>query len=272
MDREPAPAKLNLALHVRRRRADGYHDLETLFAFTDFGDTLAAEPADALSLRVEGEFANAAGAGADNLVLRAATALAKSAGIVPRVALTLTKRIPVAAGLGGGSADGAAALRLLNRVWSLGKSTAWLESLAADLGADVPACVTSATSFGTGRGEALTSIDIGLTGTPVLIVNPRVAVSTGPVFAGWDGVDHGPLDPAAGLHTSRNDLTAPALALQPVIATVIDWLAAQPGVTLARMSGSGASVFGLFEDSPSATAAARRVLANWWSTVTTLRP
>ena len=271
MDSEHAPAKLNLALHVRRRRPDGYHDLETLFAFTDFGDTLTAETSDTLSLRVEGEFAGPAGAGADNLVLRAAHALASATGVEPKAALTLTKRIPVAAGLGGGSADGAAALRLLNRLWGLDRSLDWLAELAADLGADVPACVSSATSFGTGRGEALVPVDVGVAGTPVLILNPRVAVSTGPVFAGWDGIDRGPLDPAAGLDGSRNDLTPPALVLVPEIARLLDWLGGQDGLTFARMSGSGGSVFGLFENLTGATAAAAAVQNGWWSACTTMR-
>ncbi len=204
-------------------------------------------------------------------MLRAAHALAAATGVEPKAALTLTKRIPVAAGLGGGSADGAAALRLLNRAWGLHRPLDWLTDLAADLGADVPACVTSATSFGTGKGEALVPVDVGVAGKPVLILNPRIAVSTGPVFTGWDGIDRGPLDPAAGLDASRNDLTAPALALVPEIAALLAWLESQPGLTLARMTGSGGSVFGLFADEHSAAAAARDVPARWWSACTTMR-
>ena len=268
---EHAPAKLNLALHVRGRRADGYHELETIFAFTNFGDTLRAAPADGLTLAVDGEFAGPAGVGEDNLVLRAARALAAAAGIEARAALHLTKRIPVAAGLGGGSADAAAALRLLDRMWSTGLGLPALTGIAASLGADVPACVASATCFGTGRGEALAPVDLGLGGTPVLIVNPRVAVPTGPVFAAWDGVDRGLLDPAANLGATRNDLTAPAVTIAPVIAEVIDWLAAQPGAVLTRMSGSGATVFALFADQSSAAAASRMVPEMWWSTYTLLR-
>ena len=204
---EHAPAKLNLALHVRGRRADGYHELETIFAFTNFGDTLRAAPSDGLTLAVDGEFAGPAGVGEDNLVLRAARALAAAAGIEARAALHLTKRIPVAAGLGGGSADAAAALRLLDRMWSTGLGSAALTGIAASLGADVPACVASATCFGTGRGEALAPVDLGLGGTPVVIVNPRVAVPTGPVFAAWDGVDRGPAGPGggSGCHAQRPD-------------------------------------------------------------------
>ncbi len=268
---EHAPAKLNLALHVRGRRADGYHELETIFAFTNFSDTLRAAPSDTLTLAVDGEFAGPAGVGEDNLVLRAARALATAAGIEAGAALQLTKRIPVAAGLGGGSADAAAALRLLDRMWGTGLGVAALTEIAATLGADVPACVASATCFGTGRGEALTPVDLGLGGVPVLIVNPRVAVPTGPVFAAWDGIDRGALDPAADLHDTRNDLTAAAVGIAPVIAEVIDWLAGQDGAVLTRMSGSGATVFALFRDQSSAAAASRVVPGEWWSTYTLLR-
>lgn len=268
---EHAPAKLNLALHVRARRADGYHDLETLFAFTAFGDTLAAEPARDLSLTIEGDFVEAAGQGDDNLVLRAARLLQRESGTRSGAALHLTKRIPVAAGLGGGSADAAAALRLLTRLWGLGYARADLTAMAAELGADVPACVASQTCLGTGRGEVLQPVDAGVAGMPVLILNPRLPVPTGPVFAGWGGIDRGPLDPALPLGNLRNDLEPPAVALVPVIATMIEWLAAQDGCVLARMSGSGGSVFGLFGDMASAAAAARAVLPAWWSAYTTLR-
>ena len=160
---EPAPAKVNLALHLRRRRDDGYHDLETLFAFTDFGDTLAVADGDGLTLTVIGPFADAVGDG-DNLVLRAARALAGAAGCPAVAALTLDKRIPVAAGLGGGSADAAAALRLLNRFWRLDWPLGRLAAVADPLGADVPACVFSRTMAGTGRGDALSPVDFSSPG------------------------------------------------------------------------------------------------------------
>jgi 4-diphosphocytidyl-2-C-methyl-D-erythritol kinase len=267
---EAAPAKVNLALHVRRRRGDGYHDLETLFAFTAFGDTLRVRSGAGLSLDVGGPFAAAVGAG-DNLVVRAARALAVAAGCPADAALTLGKHIPVAAGLGGGSADAAAALRLLNRFWGLDWPLARLADLAAPLGADVPACVFSRTLAGTGRGDALAAADLGLAGTPVLLVNPRVAVATGPVFAGWDGVDRGPLD-AAAWRTARNDLTAPAVALAPVVADVLAALTAT-AATFVRMSGSGATCLALYRD-PAACDAAAATLARdhpaWWQAATTL--
>ena len=262
---ERAPAKLNLALHVRGRRVDGYHDLETIFAFTDFGDALTAEPAAGLSLRLTGPFADAAGAGDDNLVLRAARALASASSVTRGAALSLAKHIPVAAGLGGGSADAAAALRLLNRIWGLDWPESRLVDIAATLGADVPACVASRACFGSGSGATLTVLPQRWTGTPVLLVNPRVAVPTGPVFAGWDGIDRGALDADAPLADSRNDLAAPAIVLAPVIAEVLAWLAGQGGVTLARMSGSGATCFALFESVAARDAAAgRRVPEPWW--------
>ncbi len=262
---EPAPAKLNLALHLRRRRDDGYHDLETVFAFTDFGDRLSVAPADTLSLRVTGEFAGPAGQGSDNLVLKAARALAAAAGIEPAAALTLEKHIPVAAGLGGGSADAAAALRLLNRFWGLDWPVAHLLALADPLGSDVPACVASQTCFGSGRGEALAPWPVDLSGTPVLLVNPRVAVPTGPVFAGWDRIDRGGIAPGAALTGLRNDMTAAAVAIAPVVADVLAALDAAGGALLVRMSGSGATCLALYPD-PAARAHAAEKLAGrgWW--------
>ncbi|WP_426164324.1 4-(cytidine 5'-diphospho)-2-C-methyl-D-erythritol kinase [Sandarakinorhabdus sp. DWP1-3-1] len=268
---EPAPAKLNLALHLRRRRPDGYNDIETVFAFTAFGDTLAVAPADDLSLAVTGEFAGPAGQGADNLVLRAARALAAAAGINAGAALTLDKRIPVAAGLGGGSADAAAALRLLNRLWGLDWPADRLRAIADPLGSDVPACVAPVTSLGSGRGEQLAPWPDVLTGTAVLLVNPRVAVPTGPVFAGWDGQDHGGITAGAALAGLRNDMTVAAVTIAPVIADVLAALSATAGAQLVRMSGSGATCLALY-DSPAACRAAEAALAprGWWLAATHL--
>lgn len=241
---EDAPAKINLALHVRRRRDDGYHDLETLFAFTRFGDRLRATEADDWSLEVEGPTAEASGPVAENLVLWAAHGFAAATGIRERYAFTLEKRIPVAAGLGGGSADAGAALRLLNRLTGHPLSEGQLEQIGATLGADVPACVRCRPALGTGAGEAL--LDVApLPPMGVLLVNPRVAVPTGPVFRAWDGDDRGPL--GADWRAARNDLEAPAIGLQPVIADVLAWLRTLPGASLVRMSGSGATCFALFE-------------------------
>jgi 4-diphosphocytidyl-2-C-methyl-D-erythritol kinase len=206
--RETAPAKLNLALHVRGREADGYHRIETVFAFVEYGDELSVAPGDGLTLTVTGPFAGALEGEGDNLVLRAARALAAAAGVAANAALTLDKRLPVASGIGGGSADAAAALRLLRRFWRLDKGDERLAEIAGMLGADVPACLAGRTMRGEGRGDRLTPLDLpNLAGTPVLLVNPRVAVPTAAVYRGWDGVDRGPLiDWDAG----RNDLEPPA--------------------------------------------------------------
>jgi 4-diphosphocytidyl-2-C-methyl-D-erythritol kinase len=251
--REIAYAKLNLALHVRARQPDGYHRIETLFAFCEDGDVVTAEPADALSLAVAGPFADALADEGDNLVLRAARAAGAT------VALTLDKRLPVAAGLGGGSADAAAVLRLFGGT----------REMAATLGADVPACLLSRTARGEGRGDRLEPVEIpGLSGTPVLLVNPDIPLPTAPVFRGWDGIDRGPLgDWEAG----RNDLEAPARALVPEIGAVLDALA---GARVARMSGSGATCFGLYPNEAARDAAAARISAarpGWWLCQTRLR-
>lgn len=271
METEFAPAKVNLALHLRRQRPDGYHDLETIFAFTKFGDMLTGAPADALSLRVTGPFAALAGVGDDNLVLRAARALGQAAGVRTGAALVLDKHVPVAAGLGGGSADAAAALRLLARLWGLDWPAARLEVLAAGLGADVPACVQSRTVFGSGRGDALAPWPDGLAGTPILLVNPGVAVPTGPVFAGWDRQDRGGITAGMSLPTLRNDMTAAALEIAPVIGAVLATLDATRPV-LARMSGSGATCLALYADADARDVAAAAIAPHgWWQVATVLR-
>lgn len=251
--REIAYAKLNLALHVRAREADGYHRIETIFAFCEDGDVITAEPAEALSLDVTGPFAGALAGEGENLVLRAARAAAATA------ALTLDKRLPVAAGLGGGSADAAAVLRLFGGTMAD----------AAALGADVPACLLSRTARGEGRGDAIEPLDLpGLSGTPVLLVNPNIPLATGPVFKAWDGVDRGPL---GDWESGRNDLETAARALVPEIGAVLEALA---GARVARMSGSGATCFGLYDNEAARDAAATRIATEkpgWWLSQTRLR-
>jgi 4-diphosphocytidyl-2-C-methyl-D-erythritol kinase len=250
---ETGYAKINLALHVRGREADGYHQIETLFAFCGDGDILTATEADVLSLEVIGPFAGALRGRDDNLVLQAARALGRTA------AFTLDKRLPVAAGLGGGSADAAAALRMLGGG----------ADIAARLGADVPACLSSRTVRGTGRGDEIEPVEIaGLSGTPVLLVNPGVPLSTAAVFRAWDGVDRGPL---GDWEHGRNDLQAPAIGLVPEIADVLDSLS---GARVARMSGSGATCFGLYDSEAERDADAARIAAarpGWWLSQTGLR-
>jgi 4-diphosphocytidyl-2-C-methyl-D-erythritol kinase len=263
---EIAPAKVNLALHVRGKRPDGRHDLETVFAFCIDGDKLSASLAEELSLTVTGPFAAMLDDGAGNLVHRAAAALAAEARVGKGVRLTLDKRLPVASGIGGGSADAGAALRLLTRLWNLDPAHA--QRLAPALGSDVPACLLSMTAIGSGAGDQLALIDAGVSGAPVLLVNPRLALSTAEVFARWDGVDRGPLN---AWQEGRNDLEEPARSLVPEIGGVLDWLIRQEGVTIARMSGSGATCFALFETEEARDAAAAACPERWWHMASVLR-
>ena len=268
---ETAYAKLNLALHVRGREADGYHRIETLFAFCEDGDVLRVEQGEGLSLRVEGLFADALGAGDDNLVLRAAKALAQHCGVSRDAALTLDKSLPVASGIGGGSADAAAALRLLRRWWDVDPGQEALHAIARSLGADVPACLASTTQVGTGRGDSLAPAEAP-SGMPVLLVNPGISVSTAEVFRRWDGIDRGPL--GDDFRAARNDLEPPAFTIAPQIAEVLEALRAAPEPLLARMSGSGATCFALYEDEAARDAAAAGFAAahpGWWQVQTRLR-
>jgi 4-diphosphocytidyl-2-C-methyl-D-erythritol kinase len=272
---EAAPAKINLYLHVTGRRADGYHLLDSLAAFAEVGDLLHAEPADLLSLRVEGPFAPALAGEPDNLVLRAARALAAEAGVTSGARLVLEKRLPVASGIGGGSADAAAALRVLCRLWRLALPLAVLARLAASLGADVPVCLAGRTARMGGIGERLEPAP-SLPPCGVLLVNPGIAVATAEVFRVRQGAwsELATLPPAwddaaamaADLAKLRNDLEPAAVALRPAIRDVLAALAATPGCLLARMSGSGATCFGLYAASAAARLAAGRIQGSgWWS-------
>jgi 4-diphosphocytidyl-2-C-methyl-D-erythritol kinase len=279
---ELAPAKINLDLYVTGRRADGYHELDSLTAFTAFGDRLALREHDRLELELRGPFAGPLAAEPDNLVLRAARRLAACAGRKAAVRITLEKRIPVAAGLGGGSADAAAALRGLNRLWRLRMAPADLAGIAAALGADVPVCLAGRTARMRGKGEQIELWD-GLPPLAVLLVNPNLPLATAAVFGALEVI------PSAGerswpppceadaflawLGTGANHLEAPAVRLLPQIQAVLALLAAQDGCALARMSGSGATCFGLF-----ATPAARDLAAaaigqarpGWWLAASTI--
>ena len=238
---ETAYAKINLALHVRRRREDGYHGIETLFAFVDAGDRLTARSAARDELRVVGEFADQLTDPFGNIVAKALSALPRADGL----AIRLEKNLPIAAGLGGGSADAGAVFRLVRAAHGLPQD--WRER-AAKLGADVPACVESVACIGRGTGTELEPVDNDLAGAAVLLVNPRVPLATGPVFAAWDGVDRGPLPegPASIIaQEGRNDLEAAAISLCPQVAEVLDELR-ETGADLVRMSGSGATCFALF--------------------------
>lgn len=263
---ETAYAKINLALHVRRRREDGYHELETLFAFVDAGDVLSVAPAERDSLRTVGEFAGALDNPLGNIVMQALSALPRRQGW----AVTLEKNLPVAAGLGGGSADAGALFRLVEREQGLPED--W-HARAAMLGADVPACVLSRACIGLGTGTELQPVDSDMAGMAVLLVNPRVPLSTGPVFKAWDGVDRGPL-PTGDLRAitleGRNDLEAPAMALCPVIGEVLAALRETIPV-VARMSGSGATCFALYDSAAARDTAQAAMPAGWWTLAGALR-
>ncbi len=271
---EAAPAKLNLYLHIGPVRADGLHDLASLFVFTRDGDEITVKGADTLSLKLTGPFASALNAFAleDNLVLQAARLLQSECAVDEGAAITLDKRLPIAAGIGGGSADAAAALRALITLWKIKISNARLEQIAFRLGADVPACLKGAPVHVSGAGETL-SPGPKLPPLWACLVNPGVAVPTGPIFRAFDEANPTPPPPElpelieplrySGLqnifNTTRNDLEAPALAQAPEIRVVLDTLSASRGVIAARMSGSGATCFALFRKANEAEDAANKM-------------
>jgi 4-diphosphocytidyl-2-C-methyl-D-erythritol kinase len=280
---EQAYAKVNLFLHVVGRRPDGYHFIDSLVVFSGIGDVVqatsdapggASGDTECLDLTIAGDFAAQLQPDPDNLVLRAARALAAATGQPPRATLHLEKRLPVASGIGGGSADAAAALRLLVRLWDIAIAPADLRDIAATLGADVPVCLASQPARMGGIGEVLSAAPV-LPRFGMLLVNPGVGVSTPAVFRARSG----PFSPpsvlpsgwadahamAADLALCSNDLEAPALSLCPAIAEILAALRAHPGCLLARMSGSGATCFGLFAGDAEAEAAARHLARpGWW--------
>ncbi len=274
-----APAKINLFLHVGDRRADGYHALQSLVGFAEAGDELCAEAADDLSLVMDGPFASALADETDNLVLRSARALAAGACVASGARLRLTKNLPVASGIGGGSADAAACLRALWRLWGLqalrgGRVS--LEQAAVESGSDVPVCLLSGAALMEGRGERVTALP-ELPRAALVLVNPRVAVPTGPVFArlaARSGVARIQAPSAfadvqalaAWLGQTRNDLQAPALEVAPVIQEVLTALDAEDAL-LTRMCGSGATCYALFANDAAAMRAAQAVQQahpGWW--------
>lgn len=273
-----APAKLNLYLHVTGRRADGYHLLDSLVAFSDIGDRLSIAPADRLSLAITGPFAGdlVQEDVRTNLVWRAAEMLAARLERAPHVAITLEKNLPVASGIGGGSSDAATALKALAAHWQATLDEPALCALAGELGADVPVCVVARPAFFGGIGDEIVSAP-RLPPAPLLLVNPGIALPTASVFRARSGAFSPPARfseapasvaaLAALLAARRNDLSDAAIGLVPAIGTVIDRLAAQPGALLARMSGSGATCFALFETNAAAEAAAVSLKIEqprWW--------
>ena len=283
---DSAPAKVNLTLRVIGRRADGYHDIESVVAFADLCDRLSLTPTDELALAVVGPAAGQAGADAENLVLKAGRALAARVAGIKLGVFRLEKNIPVAAGLGGGSADAAAALRLLAQANNLATDDPRLIEAAGATGADVPVCLDPRPRLMRGIGDIL-SAPLPLPRLSAVLVNPGVALSTKLVFSGWTPSAHSaqPLDSAVlpkrqseeqildWLAGHPNDLEAPATALAPAIAHVLAALRSLPGCRLARMSGSGATCFALFSSAAESAAAAKILCANfpqWWIVETTL--
>jgi 4-diphosphocytidyl-2-C-methyl-D-erythritol kinase len=282
---EEARAKVNLTLRVVGRRVDGYHDLESLVAFADCADRLSLVPGPGLDLTTIGPLASACGETADNLVLKAARLLGERVPDLKAGSFTLDKVLPVAAGIGGGSADAAAALRLLAKLNNLALDDHRLVEVALLTGADVPVCLASRPCDMTGVGENL--LPLSLPKMPCVMVNPRVAVATKDVFSalglrngellvGFSDIIQAPAWPQAGasvedwveaLAESSNDLEAPAMRIQPVITEVIAALNATNGAWLARMSGSGATCFAIFENTAEAQRAAQKIQLDhpqWW--------
>ncbi len=259
---QTAYAKINLALHVRARKENGYHELETLFAFVDAGDRLVAHGSNEDRFSVTGEFAGALTNPFDNIVMQALSTLPRPDGL----AITLEKNLPVAAGLGGGSADAGAIFRMVRDGYSLPDD--W-RVRAAKLGADVPACVESETCVGRGIGTELEPVENDLAGMAVLLVNPRVALSTGPVFAKWGGGDDGPLPQGTAKDifiNGINGLEEPAVTLCPIVADILEQLRVTRPMA-ARMSGSGATCFALYNSDEERDMASQHIAAirpDWW--------
>jgi 4-diphosphocytidyl-2-C-methyl-D-erythritol kinase len=274
-----APAKINLFLHVGAVQPDGYHPLSSLVAFADIGDRVMVERADRLTLTVEGPFGAGLAAEPDNLILKALRALGEAAGIgEPRVHVTLDKQLPIAAGLGGGSSDAGTALKLARDILDLDLDDAALETVAGVVGADGPMCLRARSAWAEGRGDLLTDAP-DLPPLHAVLVNPGVPSSTGAVYRAFDagpaGATERPTSPddwradtvIEWLATQRNDLERPALELTPAISEAIAAVAGQRDVGLVRMSGSGATVFGLFasaEAADRATAALSLDKPGWW--------
>lgn len=272
-----APAKINLCLHVGWEREDGYHDLESFVTFADYGDRIFLEGADEMSVSVVGPFASGLPDSSDNIVLRAAGLLAGQSKVARGARITLQKNLPVASGLGGGSADAAAILRGLSIIWDCGLERKEMHELANSLGADVPVCLYSVTAWIEGRGERVATLP-PLPKLPLLLVNPALPLSTAEVFSRLDrraGVglalpqarfDDG-RSLAAFLRSTTNDLETPARLMAPEIGNVLEEIAGMRGCHIARMSGSGATCFGIFGNRKSLRLAAlllRQSHPQWW--------
>ena len=279
-----APAKINLYLHITGKRADGYHLLDSLVAFVGAGDRLRLEPAPHFGLTIEGPMAGALAQEdlATNLIFRAAQALAKETGKEPAFHITLSKKLPIASGIGGGSTDAAAALRLIARFWEMNPEDPRLTQIAASLGQDVPCCLKAETCFFRDIGN-VTDKGPALPMTQLVLVNPMKALPTPAVFKARQGVFQpearlttAPKDVyelVGALHSRENGLTDAACGLMPVIRDVLTALSASEKCLLSRMSGSGATCFGIYPDRATARAAASTLYAahpDWWIAQTML--
>jgi 4-diphosphocytidyl-2-C-methyl-D-erythritol kinase len=271
-----APAKINLYLHITGKRDDGFHLLDSLVAFADYGDQIAVTPSKQLNLTIEGPFAEGLSAGADNLVLKAAHLLADFGGVEAKADITLTKNLPIASGIGGGSADAAATLHALAELWGISPSANDLICLAGELGADVPVCIASAPAFMSGIGEILSPAP-ALPDCWLVLVNPSEAVSTPKVFAKRHGdfssaptfttLPKSAAELAAILTNSRNDLTEAASQVAPAVGNVLAALEATKSQLLTRLSGSGATCFALYGAKEAAETAAKDLQNShpeWW--------
>ncbi|MCM5560028.1 4-(cytidine 5'-diphospho)-2-C-methyl-D-erythritol kinase [Pleomorphomonas sp. JP5] len=274
---EEARAKVNLALHVSGRRPDGYHDLDMLVAFADVGDSVELTTSEADRFLIDGPMAASLSTDADNLVQRALKGFREITGRTDPLSIRLTKRLPVASGIGGGSADAAATLRALCRLHDVPADAPALAALALSLGADVPMCIASSPARVGGVGERIVPTT-GHLCFGLLLVNPNVGVSTPATFRALERRDNPPLPPLPVFDTvrrladflaaeTRNDLEPAARTIAPVIGDVLTALADLPDVRLTRMSGSGATCFGLFDDKATANRAALKLAPKhpgWW--------
>ena len=277
-----APAKINLYLHVTGKRPDGYHLLDSLFVFADISDEIHIKPSKKLSFSIEGEFAENLKKEKNNIVIKATKILAKALGIIPLVKIKLIKKLPVAAGLGGGSADAAAVLIGLSQLWESPLSKEKLAEIALQLGADVPACLQKCPLNISGIGEIITKAP-PLPKIWIVLVNPKVKVPTPDVFkkrakpfttampikVAYDDIDSFVLE----LKKRSNDLTESACSLAPEIADTLEIISQQHGCLISRMSGSGATCFGLFANKEHAETAVRLIKSkesDWWAISTLL--
>jgi 4-diphosphocytidyl-2-C-methyl-D-erythritol kinase len=281
-----APAKINLSLHITGKRDDEYHLLESLVVFSHFGDELTVSEDDRIHLEIVGNFSQSLlkENEADNLAMRAAFALRHYARIQKGAHIALHKRIPVGAGLGGGSADAAATLRALRRLWKIDCGDDILQQIAATLGSDVPVCVGSETSWMCGVGEKLSSCHLGFA-PGIVLVNPRISLPTKDVFAAYMAdYSHPGAMPShiydmqalmGYMMASHNALQQPAITIQPVIAEILASIASSPSCRISRMSGSGATCFGLYDNEAMAIEAAnhiRKEHSGWWVMASHIAP